>query len=240
MPVRKGIKTESEKFAGGDFTTTVETWIYENGRAIQAATSHNLGQNFAKMFKIQFEDQKNEKKYVYQTSWGLTTRSIGIMTMFHGDDKGLVLPPRVASVQVVIVPIPFKDQEEFVLQEAEKIYQVIKKGGIRVHFDDKTNNNPGWKFNYWELRGVPIRLELGPKDIKAGEVKCVVRVDGKKFQLKYEGLVESLEKLLEEIQNQMLSNAKAKLHEREKEADNWKDFMLHLNNRNVVLTPWYF
>ena len=110
VPVRKGIKTESEKFAGGDFTTTVETWIYENGRAIQAATSHNLGQNFAKMFKIEFEDKKNEKKLVYQTSWGLTTRSIGIMTMFHGDDKGLVLPPRVASVQVVIVPIPFKDQ----------------------------------------------------------------------------------------------------------------------------------
>lgn len=214
VPVRKGIKTESEKFAGGDFTTTVETWIYENGRAIQAATSHNLGQNFAKMFKIEFEDQKNEKKLVYQTSWGLTTRSIGIMTMFHGDDKGLVLPPRVASVQVVIVPIPFKGEEEAILKEAEKVYQIIKKGGVRVHLDDKTNNNPGWKFNYWELRGVPIRLELGPKDIKAQEVKCVIRVDGKKFQLKWDGLVESLEKILEEIQNQMFTNAKARLQER--------------------------
>jgi len=111
------------------------------------------------------------------------------MTMYHGDDRGLVLPPRVASVQVVIVPIPFKDQEQFVLAEAEKVYQVIKKGGIRVHLDDKTNYNPGWKFNYWELKGVPIRLELGPKDIKAGEVKCVVRVDNKKFQLKWEGIV---------------------------------------------------
>eukprot|EP00178_Gracilaria_changii_P016483 TRINITY_DN4737_c0_g1_i2.p1 TRINITY_DN4737_c0_g1~~TRINITY_DN4737_c0_g1_i2.p1 ORF type:complete len:128 (-),score=11.03 TRINITY_DN4737_c0_g1_i2:578-961(-) len=108
IPVCKGIKTESEKFPGGECTSTVETWIPENGRAIQAATSHNLGQNFAKMFKIVFEDEKKEKKMVWQTSWGLTTRSIGIMIMLHGDDKGLVLPPRVANVQVVIVPIPYK------------------------------------------------------------------------------------------------------------------------------------
>ena len=108
IPVCKGIKTESEKFPGGLRTSTVETWIPENGRAIQSATSHNLGQNFAKMFKIEFEDEKKEKKYVWQTSWGLTTRSIGIMVMYHGDNKGLVLPPRVANVQIVIVPIPFK------------------------------------------------------------------------------------------------------------------------------------
>lgn len=163
------------------------------------------------MFKIEFENKKNEKEFAHQTSWGLTTRSIGIMTMFHGDDKGLVLPPRVASTQVVIVPIPFKDQEEMVMKHAEELYTVLKKGGIRVTFDDKTNYNPGWKFNYWELRGVPVRLELGPKDIKAGEVKCVVRVDGKKFQLKLENIVEALKMLLEDIQAQMFTNAKNKL-----------------------------
>mgnify|MGYP000713543208 CR=1 FL=1 len=112
IPVCKGLKTESEKFPGGAQTSTVETWIPENGRAIQAATSHNLGQNFAKMFKIEFEDEKKEKKYVWQTSWGVTTRSIGIMVMLHGDDKGLILPPRAANVQVIIVPIPFKGKEE--------------------------------------------------------------------------------------------------------------------------------
>jgi prolyl-tRNA synthetase len=108
VPVVKGIKTESEKFPGGYRTSTVETWIHENGRAIQAATSHNLGQNFAKMFGIEFEDEKKEKKLVWQTSWGFTTRSIGIMVMQHGDDKGLVLPPRVAKIQAVIIPVPFK------------------------------------------------------------------------------------------------------------------------------------
>jgi len=111
IPVCKGIKTESEKFPGGLITSTVETWIPENGRAIQAATSHNLGQNFAKMFEIEFEDEKKNKQMVWQTSWGLTTRSIGIMTMYHGDNNGLVLPPRVASVQIVIIPIPFKGKE---------------------------------------------------------------------------------------------------------------------------------
>lgn len=111
VPVCKGVKTESEKFAGGHKTTTIETWIPENGRAIQASTSHNLGQNFAKMFSIEFEDEKKEKKHVWQTSWGLTTRSLGVLIMHHGDDKGLVLPPRVANVQVVIIPVPFKGKE---------------------------------------------------------------------------------------------------------------------------------
>ena len=111
VPVCKGVKTESEKFAGGHKTTTIETWIPENGRAIQASTSHNLGQNFAKMFSIEFEDEKKEKKHVWQTSWGLTTRSLGVLIMHHGDDKGLVLPPRVANVQVVMIPVPFKGKE---------------------------------------------------------------------------------------------------------------------------------
>lgn len=130
-------------------TSTVETWIPENGRAIQAATSHNLGQNFAKMFGIEFEDEKKEKKLVWQTSWGLTTRSIGIMTMYHGDDKGLVLPPRAANVQVVIIPIPFKGKEQDVVKAATNLYESLKKTDIRVHLDSRDNYNPGWKFNHW-------------------------------------------------------------------------------------------
>lgn len=218
VPVRKGIKTESEKFAGADYTTTIETWIYENGRAIQAATSHNLGQNFSKMFHIEFENENNEKKFAWQTSWGLTTRSIGIMTMYHGDDKGLVLPPRVAALQVVIVPILMKGEEGNVLKSSEEIFKTLKQGGIRVQLDEKTNYTPGWKFNYWELKGVPIRLEVGPKDVKANEVKCVIRFDNKKMQLKRDGLVETIKQLLDEIQNLMLSKARAKMMQKQKTA----------------------
>ena len=185
IPVCKGIKTDSEKFPGGHRTSTVETWIPENGRAIQSATSHNLGQNFAKMFKIEFEDEKKEKKYVWQTSWGLTTRSIGIMIMYHGDDKGLVLPPRVANVQVVIVPIPYKGKQEKVNDAVEQIYIDLKGKDLRVQKDLRDNYNPGWKFNHWELKGVPIRLEVGPKDVENKEVRVVIRHNGEKLQMKW-------------------------------------------------------
>ena len=190
IPVCKGIKTESEKFPGGFRTSTVETWIPENGRAIQAATSHNLGQNFAKMFKIEFEDEKKEKKLVWQTSWGLTTRSIGIMVMYHGDDKGLVLPPRAANVQVVIIPIPYKGKEEDVNAAATEIYQNLKKSDIRAQIDLRDNYNPGWKYNHWELKGVPIRIEVGPKDVQNKEVKVVIRHNGDKLQMKWENLAQ--------------------------------------------------
>jgi prolyl-tRNA synthetase len=163
------------------------------------------------MFHIEFENENNEKKFAWQTSWGLTTRSIGIMTMYHGDDKGLVLPPRVAALQVVIVPILMKGEEGNVLKSSEEIFKTLKQGGIRVQLDEKTNYTPGWKFNYWELKGVPIRLEVGPKDVKANEVKCVIRFDNKKMQLKRDGLVETIKQLLDEIQNLMLSKARAKM-----------------------------
>lgn len=137
------------------------------------------------MFKIVFEDEKKEKKFVWQTSWGLTTRSIGIMVMYHGDDKGLVLPPRVANVQVVIVPIPFKGKEEDVNNAAYEVFQSLKATEIRVHIDLRDNYNPGWKFNHWELKGVPIRLEIGPKDVQNKEVRVVLRHNGEKMQMKW-------------------------------------------------------
>lgn len=238
VPVCKGVKTESEKFAGGDFTTTVETWISENGRAIQAATSHHLGQNFAKMFGIEFLDDKKEKQFAWQTSWGLTTRSIGIMVMYHGDDKGLVLPPRVAKTQVVIVPIYTKNDEKAILQKAGELFERLKKDGVRVHLDDRDNHKPGWKYNDWELKGVPIRLELGAKDLEKGEVRAVTRWNGHKEQLKWEGLSENLLKTLDQIQDALFANAKAKMNAKRKQAVDWKDFMVKLNDRNVVETPW--
>ena len=137
------------------------------------------------MFKIVFEDEKKEKKFVWQTSWGLTTRSIGIMVMYHGDDKGLVLPPRVANVQVVIVPIPFKGKEGDVNNAAYEVFQSLKATEIRAHIDLRDNYNPGWKFNHWELKGVPIRLEIGPKDVQNKEVRVVLRHNGEKMQMKW-------------------------------------------------------
>lgn len=138
------------------------------------------------MFDIEFLDEKNEKKRAWQTSWGLTTRSIGVMIMVHGDDKGLVMPPRVAKVQVVIIPVIFKDTEkDKLVAKAKEIEETLVKAGVRVKIDDRTNYNPGWKYNHWELKGVPLRIELGPKDLEKEEVRAIRRNDGEKFQIKW-------------------------------------------------------
>ncbi|KRX03296.1 YbaK/aminoacyl-tRNA synthetase-associated domain [Pseudocohnilembus persalinus] len=240
VPVIKGIKTEMEKFPGGDYTTTVETIIPENGRSVQCATSHQLGQNFANMFNIQFEDEQNKKQKVWQTSWGFTTRSIGVMILTHGDDIGLVLPPRVANIQVVIVPILIKDEELFKKQveKAKEIAKLLKNAGIRVKVDDRDNYNPGWKFNHWEVKGVPLRLELGPKDYKQGEFRAVHRNTKDKFQIKWENIEKTIQENLDTIQNQMLEKAKQRLTDNCKTARTWEEFLAHLNDKKAVLTPW--
>lgn len=159
-----------KKFAGALYTTTIEAFIDSSGRAIQAATSHSLGQNFSRAFDIEFESRnENEttKEFAWQNSWGLSTLSIGIMIMMHGDDKGIILPPRVAPVQIVIVPIKNKKKNmELVEKAAEDLKHLLKQGDLRVELDDRNNYKPGFKYNYWELRGVPIRIELGGNDIK--------------------------------------------------------------------------
>ncbi|TRY57801.1 hypothetical protein DNTS_027639 [Danionella cerebrum] len=173
IPVVKGKKTEKEKFAGGDYTTTVEAYISASGRAIQGATSHHLGQNFSRMFEIVFEDPKKpgEKQLAYQNSWGITTRTIGVLTMVHGDNMGLVLPPRVACLQVIIIPcgitatLPEAEKNQL-LAQCSKYLSVLQKIDVRVRADLRDNYSPGWKFNHWELKGVPIRFEVGPKDMK--------------------------------------------------------------------------
>lgn len=165
-PVVKGRKSEDEKFAGAKHTTTVELYVPVSGRGIQGATSHNLGQNFSKMFEIQFEDRDAQKQLAWQTSWGISTRSIGAMIMIHSDNKGMVLPPRVAQTQVVIIPILKKGNDfKQIYSVCDKVFADLKNAGIRVFLDDTDNHNPGFKYATWELRGTPVRVEIGEKDI---------------------------------------------------------------------------
>jgi prolyl-tRNA synthetase len=179
VPVIKGMKTETEKFAGGFHTTTVEAYINGSGRAIQGATSHNLGQNFGKMFKIHYEDENSENQIPWQTSWGLTTRAIGVAVMVHGDNKGLVLPPRIAPLQAIICPIAAKDVDyKDLVRYADDIKHELKKLGVRVDIDSRQNYTPGWKFNHWEQKGVPIRIEVGPRDLANKQCRLVRRDNG--------------------------------------------------------------
>jgi prolyl-tRNA synthetase len=240
VPVIKGVKSEKEKFAGGLYTTTVEGFIPTNGRAIQGATSHSLGQNFSaeKMFNISFDAGEGKRQLVWQNSWGLTTRTIGVMAMVHGDDTGLVLPPRVAPIQVVIVPIVQKGKEEIVQTSAEKLYKELKDSGVRVKLDDRTDKNPGWKFSYWELKGVPLRIELGPRDIEAGKVMAARRFDGSKAEYTREGICQIVQTAMVDIQKEMLENARKLRDERIVQVQTWDDLVPSLNKQSMVLAPW--
>ena len=172
IPVIKGRKTDKEKFAGAEATYTIESLMHD-GKALQSGTSHNFGDGFAKAFGIQFADKDNKLKYVHQTSWGMTTRMIGAIIMVHGDNSGLVLPPQIAPTQVMIIPI--RQQQEGVLEKANEIKEALAKSGLRVKVDD-SEKSPGWKFSEQEMRGIPVRIELGPKDIENG-VAVIVRRD---------------------------------------------------------------
>lgn len=238
VPVIKGRKSEKEKFAGGLYTTTIEGFIPSNGRAIQAATSHCLGQNFSKMFKIEFDAGEGGMQFAWQNSWGLTTRSIGVMAMVHGDDKGLVLPPRIAPIQVVIVPILRKGQEQIVRDGAEKLAEDIAAAGIRVKADTREDKNPGWKFNYWELKGVPLRLELGPRDLEAGTVMATRRVDGEKQTCSRDGIAAAVKSSLTHIQETTLAKAKAARDSKIIKVSTWEEFVPALDQRAMVLSPW--
>lgn len=178
IPVIEGLKTEKEKFAGAVYTTTIEAMM-KDGKALQAGTSHYLGENFARAFDIKFQDRDLQVKYVHTTSWGLSWRFIGAIIMTHGDDKGLVLPPRLAPIQVVIVPIYKDESRERVLEAAQGLRQALQAKGLRVHLDDRDQHTPGYKFHEWELKGVPFRVELGPKDLEQGQAVLASRLGGK-------------------------------------------------------------
>ncbi|MDP2872746.1 MAG: proline--tRNA ligase [Bacillota bacterium] len=205
IPVIAGRKSEAEKFAGALRTYAIEA-LMTDGQALQAGTSHNLGQHFAKVFDIQFLDTDGQLKHVWQTSWGVSTRLIGGLVMVHGDERGLALPPRIAPVQVVVVPIAPKPAREAVLREAALVAGSLGKAA-RVHVDDREEQTPGFKFNYWELRGVPLRLEIGPRDIASGQVVLVRRDTGAKLTAPRGELATLVPRLLEEIQGAMLARA---------------------------------
>uniref|UniRef100_A0A182IPC6 Bifunctional glutamate/proline--tRNA ligase n=1 Tax=Anopheles atroparvus TaxID=41427 RepID=A0A182IPC6_ANOAO len=244
IPVVKGRKTEKEKFAGGDYTTTVEAYISASGRAIQGATSHHLGQNFSRMFDIVYEHpETKEKEYVYQNSWGITTRTIGVMIMVHADNQGLVLPPRVACIQVVIVPCGITatttdDERRKLYDSCRELERAIVAAGIRCEGDYRDNYSPGWKYNHWELKGVPVRVELGFKDLQNDQFVAVRRDNGAKLTVKRGQAAEELPKLLETIHGSMYDRAERDLREHTKVTKQWAEFLQFLEAKNIIMAPF--
>ena len=243
VPVIKGVKSSKEKFAGALYTTTVEAFIPHTGRGIQGATSHCLGQNFSKMFNIEYETENaRERAHPWQNSWGMTTRTIGVMVMTHGDDKGIVLPPRVASVQVVFIPIPNSKlpEEKIAAMKAKtgELAAVIKSTGAKLKVDDRENYTPGWKYNHWELKGVPLRVELGPRDMDNETVMLARRDTGTKEAVPWAALATKIPQVLEQIQKEMLAAAKSRFDACVERATTWEDFMAALDRKHMVLAPW--
>jgi prolyl-tRNA synthetase len=224
IPVLIGTKSESEKFAGALYTTALES-IMPDGKALQMGTSHNLGQHFAKVFDVKYIGEDKADHYVWQTSWGITTRLIGAMIMIHGDDKGLIMPPKVAPVQVVIVPIPFKGLEaEAIAAKTKQIQTDLTAQGISVILDDRGEYTPGWKFNQWELKGIPLRVEVGPRDVKNGQVVMVRRDTGQKAFVKDADIIATAQGLLSEIQDSMLAKARAILADKTTPVQSYDEF----------------
>lgn len=256
VPVIPGVKSEKEKFAGGLYTTTVEGFVPTSGRGIQGATSHCLGQNFSRMFNISVEDPNLSaadkakltdpdagKAYVWQNSWGLSTRSIGVTVMVHGDNQGLVLPPRVANVQVVVVPVGVTakttdEMREKISNACSDVVKTLKKVGIRAKADLRDGYTPGWKFNDWEQKGVPIRLEIGPLDLEKSSTLSVRRDTGAKAPLALADLQTTVPALLDTIQSDMFNRAKEAYDQRIIVVRSWENFTPSLEKKCVVIIPW--
>ena len=235
IPTVQGIKTETEKFAGAEETYTIETMMYD-GKALQTATSHYFGQNFTKPFDVKFQNRDGKLEYAYQTSWGSTTRLIGAIIMAHGDNRGLKLPPRVAPVQIEIIPIA--QHKEGVEEKVSEIYERLK-AKFRVEADFRKQVSPGVKFNDCEMRGIPLRLEMGPRDIENGECVLVRRDTSEKISVKLENLEETISKLLEDIQNNMFEMCKKRMEEKTTEAHTLDEFVEKMNsNQGFIKAMW--
>src|SRR5215217_1034613 len=207
LPVIRGVKTPNERFAGAEDTYCIEA-LMQDGKALQAGTSHFLGQNFAKAFDVKFLSKENKQEYVWATSWGVSTRLIGALVMAHSDDDGLILPPRIAPLQVVIIPI-YKgdDQKEQISAKAKEIMQQLRSLGISVKYDDNDNNRPGWKFAEYELKGVPVRIALGARDLQNGVAEVARRDTKEKASVSLDGLADHVKNLLDEIQQNLYTRA---------------------------------
>ena len=238
MPVVDGRKSDSEKFAGASKTYSIEALVGD-GRALQAGTSHNLGQNFARAFSIQFQGRDKALQFAWTTSWGVSTRLIGGVIMTHGDDSGLVLPPRVAPYQVVIVPIPRGNWQETVLPKAREIRDGLVQAGLRVFLDDRDAYTPGWKYAEWEMRGVPLRLEIGPKDIEKQQVVLVRRDTRAKVPTPVEGLHGPVGAVLDDIQRGLLERARAFRDDHTAATTSYDEFKAVMEGRpGFVQAPW--
>ena len=238
IPVITGRKSEKEKFVGAVYTLTMES-LMPDGKALQMGTTHFLGQNFSKPFEVKYADKSNVESFVWQTSWGVSWRLIGGMIMVHGDDKGLVLPPRVAPIQVVIIPIYHSDEEKkTILEKSRGIKEFLESYPIRVHLDDRDEVTPGFKFNDWEMKGVPIRIELGPKDYEEGKFVLVRRDNGQKQELElamYDG--NDIMNQLDNIHTDMFANAKKILDERTTTLETYDEFKSELEKGMLIKAP---
>jgi prolyl-tRNA synthetase len=238
MPVLAGRKSDAEKFAGAVDTYTIEA-LMQDGKALQAGTSHYLGQNFAKAFDVQFQNRDGQLEYVYATSWGVSTRLVGALVMSHSDDAGLVLPPRLAPVEVVIVPILKAGADNAGVVTSAYCMAEPLGDKVRVKVDDRDNVSPGWKFNEWELKGVPVRVEIGPKDVEKGQVVVVRRDTCVKTPMPLDDAVMQIPALLDEIQQALLVRAQARLDEGCRSADSYDEFKKVLEEQGgFVFAPW--
>ena len=238
VPVVTGKKSEKDKFVGAVYTNTLES-LMPDGKALQMGTSHFLGQNFSKPFDVKYLDENNSETFAWQTSWGVSWRLIGGMIMTHGDDKGLVLPPKVAPIQVVIIPIYYsKEDKENVLQKACKIKDSLSNNDIRVHLDDREHLTPGFKFNDWEMKGIPIRIEIGPKDIAKNQIVLARRHNQTKISLDIDGLTEKTLSELKNIQKEMFDAAKKILDERVVRVSEYQQFKKELENGKMIDCSW--
>ena len=238
VPVIKGFKTDEETFPGAKKTYTCELVIDANGKGMQGATSHDLGDNFSKIFDIKYENQEGNLEHGHQTCWGFTTRSIGAAIMVHGDDKGLVLPPKVAKYQVVVVPI-YKANEptDKIDTHIDSLVQKLEKKGVRVHVDRRDNHTAGWKFNDWELKGVPIRIDVGTKDVENDSVTMNIRFNGEKSELGHQKAGTFIPNKLKTVHNQMLNKAKRLMKSKVRTMKNLYTAKKNIKNGNIVQIP---
>ncbi|MEC0248815.1 proline--tRNA ligase [Paenibacillus chitinolyticus] len=238
MPVIIGQKTPSEKFAGAVDTFSIEAMM-KDGKAVQAGTSHYLGTNFAVAFDIKYLNRENQHQFAHTTSWGVSTRLIGATIMAHGDDRGLALPPKVAPTQVIMIPIGPPKTREQVVARTDELFNELKQAGVRVRVDDRADLSPGWKFNEYEMRGVPIRVELGPRDMENGQIVLVSRITGEKRIVQQVNFVQEVQQLLEEIHQEMFNRAKQHLEEHLIAVDTLDEFKQYLEtNRGFALAGW--
>lgn len=234
LPVITGKKSEKEKFAGASQTLSIES-IMPDGKALQMGTSHNLGQNFAKSFKISFLGEDGKERLPWQNSWGISTRLIGALVMFHGDDKGLILPPKVAFSRIVIIPILFKKTEDKVLKKAKEIEKKLLKHNPIL---DNRNYSPGWKYNEWELKGIPIRIEIGPRDIEKNQVVIVRRDNNEKRSVKISDIQKEIEATLDMIQKNLLARAKKKMESKIVYVKDFSEFKKAIKSGKAVKVHW--